>query len=269
MNKTFSRKTVGCAAPAVAFDPLVPFNEKKTEPTLHVEALVFDNGGNRILDTLDLRSSAARIGVIGRNGSGKSTLARLLAGLLEPSSGKVTVCGIDPWKDREGALGSIGMLFQNPEHQIMFPVVSEEIAFGLRQQGLTHEEVGQRTGDILEAFGKAHWKDAPVSRLSHGQKHLLCMMSILAMRPELIIADEPFAGLDHPTRRQLSRYLGKTARRIIHVTHDLQDVADYHEVFWIDAGELVGHGRPADVLPRYTERMNAYGETDDIATLAG
>lgn len=242
---------------------------RKRPAFLDVEDLVYEADGNRVLDRMNIHSSAARIGLIGRNGSGKSTLARLLGGLLEPSSGRVTIAGLNPWHDRKGALATIGILFQNPDRQIIFPIVEEEIAFGLRQQGHSREEAERRTGEILAIFGKTHWKDAPISCLSQGQKHLLCMMSVLAMRPKLVIADEPFAGLDIPTRRQIKRYLEMSECGIILVTHDLQDIADYDEVYWLDRGKLLAQGHPDDVLRCYSKEMNRQGESDDIAVLAG
>ncbi len=92
-------------------------------------------GGRPVLSGLSLRLTEPRIGIVGRNGSGKTTLLRLIAGLIAPASGRVRVDGIDPFADRKGALARLGILFQNPDHQILFPTVEEELAFGLRQQG--------------------------------------------------------------------------------------------------------------------------------------
>ncbi len=107
---------------------------------IRLDDLGYEAGGRPVLSGITLHSSARRIGVVGRNGSGKSTLARLLAGLLEPSSGQVRISGHDIFRDRRAALETVGILFQNPEHQIIFPRIAEEIAFGLRSRGWTRHK---------------------------------------------------------------------------------------------------------------------------------
>lgn len=238
-------------------------------PAIAVDGLGYSVNGRAILSEVSLRSSAQRIGVVGRNGSGKSTLARLLAGLLQPTEGQISIGGIDIFRDRRAALSAVGILFQNPEHQIIFPRVDEEIAFGLRQQGQDKESAARSVEAVLASFDKTHWKDAPVSALSQGQKHLLCMMAVLAMRPRLLILDEPFAGLDIPTRRQLVRHLGRARVRQLHISHDPADLEDHDEIFWLDRGRIVAHSEPAAVLRAFVCEMNRLGELDDIADLPG
>lgn len=228
----------------------------------------YDVSGREVLSGVTLRSSARRVGVVGRNGSGKSTLARLLAGLVRPSAGQVRVGGVDVFRDRRAALGTVGILFQNPEHQIIFPRVGEEIAFGLRQQGMGKAQANDRAAAVLASFDKLHWQDAIVATLSQGQKHLVCMMAVLAMRPGLLILDEPYAGLDIPTRRQLGRYLARADTRIFHISHEPADLEDCDEVFWLDRGRIVAQGAPAGLLPEFTAEMIRMGDLDDIADLA-
>lgn len=236
---------------------------------IRLEQVGYDVAGRPVLEMLEMRASARRIGVVGRNGSGKSTLARVLAGLLAPTSGRLRLCGIDPCQDRRAALRLVGILFQNPEHQIIFPRVGEEIGFGLRQLGLGKAEAQERVGAMLAQFDKRHWQDAPIDALSQGQKHLVCMMAVLAMRPRLLILDEPYAGLDIPTRRQLGRYLNAAAPHLLHISHDPQDLADCGQLFWLDRGRIVAEGAAEVVLPAFVAEMDRLGELDDIADLAG
>jgi len=219
-----------------------------------------------ILSDVSLSLDAPRIGVIGRNGSGKTTMARLLAGLVAPTRGEVLIDGVDPAKDRRAALKCVGILFQNPDHQIIFPTVIEEVAFGLRQQGHPHPE--DEAARVLERFGKAHWAEAHVHTLSQGQKRLVCLMSILAMAPRVLILDEPFAGLDIPTRMQLQRYLAHYEGTLVHVSHDPRDLETYDTLIWLDRGAVQAQGRTKDVLVRFVTEMEQQGESDDISDLS-
>lgn len=239
------------------------------EAPVRLEGLSYEVQGRPVLSGLTLRSWAGRIGVVGRNGSGKSTLARLTAGLIAPAAGQVRIDGVDVFRDRRAALRTVGILFQNPEHQIIFPTVAEEIAFGLRQLGAGKADAAAQVRAVLGDFDKAHWLDVPVSALSQGQKHLVCMMAVLAMRPGLLILDEPYAGLDIPTRRQLGRYLDRSGARLFHISHDPEDLAGYDEVYWLERGRIVAGGPPASVLPEFTAEMIRLGDLDDLADLSG
>ncbi len=115
--------------------------------------------------------------------------------------------GIDPGGDRRAVLSRIGLLFQNPDHQILFPTVEEELAFGLRQQGRREAEARAAAHALLARAGRAHWAGAAVSTLSQGQRQMLCLMAVLAMEPATVLLDEPFASLDLPARIRLARHL--------------------------------------------------------------
>lgn len=236
---------------------------------VHLDNLVYSAGGVGILSGITLSSAAPLIGVIGRNGSGKSTLARLICGLLTPDSGTVCIGGIDVLEDRAAAIRTVGILFQNPEHQIIFPTVQEEIGFGLSQLGYGKTDVAAKTDDILRRFGRTHWKEAPVNALSQGQKHLVCIMALLAMEPRLLVLDEPFAGLDIPTRMQLVRHLQGCKISLLHITHDTRDLEGYDEIYWLEQGRICASGPHDKILPAFTEEMIRIGGEDDLSDLTG
>lgn len=223
--------------------------------------------GKLVLNQLSLQTQVKRLGIIGRNGSGKSTLSRALSGLIEISSGQLQVAGIDPYKNRRAALQEIGILFQNPDHQIIFPTVLEEIVFGLRQQGQNKNGAAQNALQTLATFGKTHWQNVHTSALSQGQKHLVCLMAVVAMQPNLIILDEPFAGLDIPTKHQLQRYLDKFTGSLIHISHDPLDLQNYDQILWLEEGQVAAFGSPEAVLPAYLDEMHKLGDSDDISHL--
>ncbi len=225
--------------------------------------------GRAILHGITLRGGERRIGIVGRNGSGKSTLARVIAGLQAPDSGTVRLFGVDVAKDRKVAIRTVGILFQNPDHQIIFPTVDEEITFGLRQLGQSKAEAACGVRAILERFGKEHWAGAAVHPLSQGQKQLVCLMAILAMRPRLIVLDEPLSGLDIPTRMQLMRYLDGVNAHLIHISHDPLVLAGYERALWIADGQIARDGAAGEVLDAFAVDMQRLGGIDDISDLAG
>ena len=133
------------------------------EPALiELNAVDYTPDGKPVLCDISLATAARRIGIVGRNGSGKTTLARVMAGLVTPDRGKVEIAGVEVAQDRKAALGTVGILFQNPDHQIIFPTVEEEIAFGLTQMGQSKGEAADATRQILERLGKAHWAKAAI-----------------------------------------------------------------------------------------------------------
>lgn len=235
---------------------------------IHLDTVCLEVEGKQVINNLSFSTNVKRLGVIGRNGSGKSTLSRLLSGLIESSSGTLQVAGINPFKDRKAALREIGLLFQNPEHQIIFPTVIEEVAFGLRQLGQNKKTAEQNALQVLSTFGKEHWENVHTSALSQGQKHLVCLMAVVAMKPNLIILDEPFAGLDIPTKKQLQRYLDQFSGSLIHISHDPSDLNGYEQLLWLEGGEVAAIGNAEDVLPRYLSEMHQLGDSDDISDIA-
>ncbi|MEQ3624210.1 MAG: ABC transporter ATP-binding protein [Celeribacter sp.] len=229
---------------------------------LDVAGLELSLGGRQVLSDVSLTVTEHRLGIVGRNGSGKSTLARLIAGLIAPDAGRVRINGIDVLKDRRGALRSVGILFQNPDHQIIFPTVEEELSFGLRQMGQSKRAARDIARDTLRKFDRADWAERSVATLSQGQRHLVCLMAVLAMEPAVIILDEPFSGLDIPTTRALHRHLAAIAPALIHITHDPVTIADYDRVIWIDDGRIRADGLPASVLDTFATEMTRLTEQE-------
>lgn len=211
--------------------------------------------GRPIFDGLSLALHESRIGLIGRNGAGKSQLLRLIAGLAAPDRGTVRIGDTNPAAERKAAIAAIGILFQNPDHQIIFPTVDEELVFGL--SALSHDKATKRklAQAMLERFGKLDWAGRNVQTLSQGQRHLLCLMAVLLMQPDTILLDEPFAGLDLVTALELNAILDGLAQRLIHVTHDLPALARYDRVIWLDQGRVLGDGKPDVVIPAYRTAM--------------
>jgi biotin transport system ATP-binding protein len=226
-------------------------------------------GGRVVLDNLSLTLTERRIGILGRNGSGKTTFLRLVAGLVAPDRGEVRVDGFDPFLDRKAALSALGILFQNPDHQILFPTVEEELAFGLVQQGLTSAEAQRRTHALLAAEGRAHWAKAPVTTLSQGQRHYLCLLSILLMQPRTILLDEPLAGLDLPTQARLARRFAALPQRLVTITHDPASLDQADRVLWLEQGRIAADGPASAVIPLFIAEMARIGAQDADADLAG
>lgn len=226
-------------------------------PHIRLRGLRFAPDGKAVLGPLDLDLTQRRVGVIGRNGSGKSTLARLVCGLVRAHAGTVHIDDVDVARDRRAALRKVGMLFQNPDHQIIFPTVGEEIAFGLRNLGLSRDEIARRVGAVLADVGWQGREARATGVLSHGQKHLLCLMSVLAMAPALIVLDEPMTGLDLVATRHLQKLLRRVPAALLHVSHDLDAFDGYDRLLWVDEGQIRMDGAPETVLPAYRTAMEA------------
>jgi biotin transport system ATP-binding protein len=223
--------------------------------------------GKTILSDITLTLHEPRIGIIGRNGSGKTTLLRLMAGLIPPTTGAVQIDGLDP-TDRKAILPRLGILFQNPDHQILFPTVAEELAFGLRQQGQTQSQADAAVTKLLATESRSHWATAHTHTLSQGQRHYLCLLSILLMQPKTILLDEPFAGLDLPTQIRLARRLAALPQRLITITHDPETLTACDRILWLDAGRIRADGPPGPTLAAFTAEMTRLGTQDADTDLA-
>ena len=225
--------------------------------------------GRVVIDGVSATLPERRIGVVGRNGSGKSTLARLVCGLIKPTAGTVTVGGVDVARDRKAAIRTVGLVFQNPDRQIIFPTVEEEVAFGLSQQGLPKDEAGSSARGVLARFGREGWAERPVHGLSQGQRHLVCILSVIAMEPALVVLDEPFTGPDLPTTKRLHRFLESLDVSQMLITHDTVALEGFERVIWLEQGRIHRDGPPGEVLGEYREEMNRLGDIDDFSGVAG
>ena len=230
---------------------------------INLKDVSFEFETHRVLDQINLNISEHRIGIIGVNGSGKSTLARLISGLIAPTSGSIRLNKIDVFKDRKAALKTVGIIFQNPDHQIIFPTCVEEISFGLIQQGMTRIEAEKKSKQLLLNFDKSNWSDKLAHNLSQGQRHFLCLISVLAMEPDVIILDEPYAGLDLPTSIKLKNTIKKLNQQIVMITHDREILEDFERILWIDNGKIVRDGSFENVMPDFEKEMRKRANVSD------
>jgi biotin transport system ATP-binding protein len=230
---------------------------------INLKDVSFEFETHRVLDQINLNISEHRIGIIGVNGSGKSTLARLISGLIAPTSGSIRLNKIDVFKDRKAALKTVGIIFQNPDHQIIFPMCVEEISFGLIQQGMTRIEAEKKSKQLLLKFDKSNWSDELAHNLSQGQRHFLCLISVLAMEPDVIILDEPYAGLDLPTSIKLKNTIKKLNQQIVMITHDREILEDFERILWIDNGKIVRDGSFENVMPDFEKEMRKRANVSD------
>jgi biotin transport system ATP-binding protein len=219
---------------------------------IEFEAVSVAFEGKTALDNITLKLDEKRIGVIGLNGSGKSTFARLLNGLVAPTSGVLTVGGINPAKDAKAARKQTGFIFSNPDVQIVMPTVLEDVAFSLRSSQLTKDEIQAKALAVLQRFGIDHLADQAAHSLSSGQKQLLAISAIVIAEPKLIVADEPTALLDLiNSRRVVEILLTKLEQHVVLVTHDLALAQKCDILLRFAGAKLVQVGEPSAVISAY------------------
>ena len=215
----------------------------------------FPGRPNPAVDHVDLEITEQRIGVIGANGSGKSTFARMLNGLVLPTSGTVTVNGLDTARDGKEVRRQVGFCFTNPDAQIVMPTVAEDVAFSLRRSGLSKQAVADRVEEALERFALADLRDAAAHTLSGGQKQLLALAAILVMEPSVLVCDEPTTLLDLRHQREVHGILTRLPQQLVLVTHHLELVAGLDRVIVFDGGRVVADGAPDEAVRHYEELM--------------
>lgn len=211
------------------------------------------------------------IAILGKNGSGKSSLAKHINGLLLPTEGAVYVKGMDT-KDRKSLLKirqSAGIVFQNPDNQIVGTTVEEDVAFGPENMGMPVKNIWERVTDALEGVGMTAYKEASPNHLSGGQKQRIAIAGIMAMEPECIILDEPTAMLDPKGRKHvlsLVKALNKEKKiTMLMVTHHMEEVLLADRILVMDQGRIVMDGTPKEVFSK-VEEMKQLGLEVPYAT---
>lgn len=194
------------------------------------------------------------VAILGHNGSGKSTLAKLLNGLLTPSSGKVLVKGMDTtdeskiWDIRQSA----GMVFQNPDNQLVATIVEEDVAFGPENQGIEPHLIRERVDKALSEVNMLEYANHAPHLLSGGQKQRVAIAGVLAMNSDCIILDEPTAMLDPQGRKEVMKTIKKLNKEnnktIIHITHYMDEAIEADRIIIMKAGQVVLEGKPKDVF---------------------
>ncbi|MGV1918104.1 energy-coupling factor ABC transporter ATP-binding protein [Rhizobium sp. 22-785-1] len=209
--------------------------------------------GRTALAPLDLSLSERRIGVIGLNGSGKTTFARLINGLTKPSTGRVIVNGLDTIKDADAVLKQVGFVFQNPQNQIILPIIRDDIAFGLKNRGVGKIAVDAAVAATLQRFGIAHLSDRRAHGLSGGELQLAALAALSITGPNILILDEPTNQLDLKNRAVVERTILGLEQDVLVITHDLPLLQTFDRVLLFHQARLVLDGEPEEVIARYRE----------------
>ena len=238
---------------------------------IHAEKLVYEYdkrdeegnviGTNRAIDGVDIDvPQGSFVAVLGHNGSGKSTLAKHMNAILIPTGGTVWVDGQDT-KDPENLWDvrkSAGMVFQNPDNQIIGTVVEEDVGFGPENIGIPTDEIWERVGESLRLVGMTEYRASSPNKLSGGQKQRVAIAGVLAMKPKVLILDEPTAGLDPKGRDEILDQIAKlhkeTGMTVVLVSHSMEDVARYVDrIIVMNKGEKMLDSTPKEVFRHYKE----------------
>ena len=215
------------------------------------------------------------VAVLGHNGSGKSTLAKLLNALYLPTEGTVVVCGYDTKEEKHlwDIRQRCGMIFQNPDNQIVATVVREDVAFGLENLGVPTDEMTPRIESALSAVRMNKYAETSPHMLSGGQKQRVAIAGILAMEPSIIIADEATAMLDPSGRKEVLETIRRLNRQkgitVVWITHFMEEAAQADRVLVVNEGEIRLSGTPAEVFDRVEEMREMHLDVPHMTALAG
>lgn len=230
---------------------------------------------NRAIDHLDVEiEKGSFVAVLGHNGSGKSTFAKHVNGILLPTEGTVWVSDMDTaddsllWDVRKTA----GMVFQNPDNQIIGNVVEEDVGFGPENIGIPTEEIWERVDDSLRAVGMTAYRKKSPNRLSGGQKQRVAIAGVMAMKPQCIVLDEPTAMLDPNGRKEVIRTVRELNRAegitVLLITHYMEEVTDADRVIVMDGGRIVMDGTPKEIFSRVEELKSYRLDVPQVTELA-
>ncbi|WP_273721211.1 MULTISPECIES: energy-coupling factor ABC transporter ATP-binding protein [unclassified Bartonella] len=209
-----------------------------------------------VLRGISVELTERRIAVIGANGSGKSTFVRLINGLQLPSHGSVSVDGLDTKCDAKAVKRKVGFVFQNPDNQIVLPLVEEDLSFGLKNLKLSKDEIKKRIDEILQRYDLQAFRDHPVHLLSGGQKQLVAISSVVAMKPDYIVFDEPTTLLDLRNKRRVTQVIEELSQTAIVVSHDLEFLKKFDRVLVFERGEIAIDDVPFIAIKEYIRRMS-------------
>ncbi|WP_425963373.1 energy-coupling factor ABC transporter ATP-binding protein [Rhizobium nepotum] len=209
--------------------------------------------GRQALQPLSLTLTERRIGVIGLNGSGKTTFARLINGLTKPTGGKVSVNGLDTVKDAKAVLQTVGFIFQNPQNQIILPIIRDDVAFGLKRLGIGKTETETRVKTVLARLGIAHLEERRAHELSGGELQLAALAALLVTEPQILILDEPTNQLDLKNRTIVEKTMAALSQALIVITHDLPLLAGFDRVLVFHEGALIADAAPEVAVTHYLE----------------
>lgn len=228
------------------------------------QASVVSHDGATILHPFSLELTEQRVAVIGANGSGKSTLARLINGLVEPSSGTVTIAGaddsasaLDTVADGSAVRRAVGFVFTDPAAQLIMPTVIEDVELSLRRE---HRDASDRRLAAVAAlarFGLDGFAERSVHALSGGQQQLLAIATVLATGPRILVTDEPTTLLDLRNTRVIGDLLTSLPQQVVIVTHNLDLAARTDRVLVVDQGRIVFDGEPAAAIAHYRDSVTA------------
>ena len=232
-------------------------------------------GTSRAIDEVDIEAKEGQfIAILGHNGSGKSTLAKHLNAILMPTEGSVWVDGKNTsnpdelWNVRQSA----GMVFQNPDNQIIGTVVEEDVGFGPENLGVPTDEIWQRVEESLKAVGMIEYRHHSPNKLSGGQKQRVAIAGVVAMEPKCIVMDEPTAMLDPVGRREVLKTVHKLRKQkkvtVILITHYMEEVVDADKIFVMDHGKVVMEGLPKEIFSKVDELKSYRLDVPQVTILA-
>ena len=232
-------------------------------------------GSHRAIDGVDIDvPQGSFVAILGHNGSGKSTLAKHMNAILVPTGGTMWVDGRDTkdpnelWNIRQSA----GMVFQNPDNQIIGTVVEEEVGFGPENLGVPTDEIWNRVENSLRAVGMLERRKDSPNKLSGGQKQRVAIAGVIAMEPKCIVLDEPTAMLDPNGRKEVIEAVEQLRKEknvtVILITHYMEEVIDADQVFVMDEGHVVMHGTPKEIFSRVDELKKYRMDVPQVTMLA-